>query len=148
MNAERERLERIIASASQELKALEARERTEWVSIFEPGAMGDVVTFTKRFNGSRAYRYAAIRTERGWSITGRTTMTNISWRQVLQFVVVDESNPELAKKSLHLATEWVRIVPGYSRQEDAARRAGADHDGPNYEAEMYDEHYPYTDGDM
>ena len=131
-NTERTRLQRIIQRASRDLKALEERERSDWYSIDEP-RIGEVVTFVKRFTGSKRYHYAAIHTDRGWAVTGRTTMTRLNWRQVLQFVIVDEGNPELAKKSLHIATEWLRVVPGYSRHDIEARRARAEDDGPNYE---------------
>lgn len=60
----------------------------------EPG-VGEVIRFTKRFtSGGKLYLYAALRTERGWYVTGRTPgMTavverngSVTWENLIEFI--------------------------------------------------------------
>ncbi len=64
------------------------------------------ITFVKYFNGSTPYRYAAVRPEGRdhWSITGRTTMTRMTWDAMMAFVVKDELDPIRAAASVRQLT--------------------------------------------
>lgn len=70
----------------------------------EPMTFGSVVTFTKFFNGTRAYNYAAIKsTSAKWSVTGRGNLTEVSWAQLMAFVAKDEASEQGAYKTLRYA---------------------------------------------
>lgn len=78
----------------------------------EPGLDGSghrtprYVTFVKHFNGSTPYRYVAVRPEGRsyWSISGRTTMTRMSWDAMMAFVIKEELDPIKAAASVRQLT--------------------------------------------
>lgn len=90
--------------------------------------MGSVVTFTKLFTGSKPYPYAGIRTPKGWSLTGKTTMNGIKWQAVLTFIKHNESDPDWALATLRKWHEPRSLAKG---NPEAAVRAMDD--GVNYE---------------
>lgn len=129
-------------------RILEAIKEEEYISnlsenIPEPGE-GSVVRFAKLFNGSRRYLYSAVRTPKGWSVTGRTTMNGISWDRLLKFIISDETAPSTAISSLRMATNWVRL----ERTDRVARRRMLRDDDPYGMGEPHEDshlHVPYED---
>lgn len=83
--------------AKNRIKALEAQPK-------EP-PVGSVIVFTKHFGNlwGTAYQYAAVRSPRGWSVTGKTTLNGISWTRLLNFVRESEAgNAQRAIESMRL----------------------------------------------
>jgi hypothetical protein len=75
-------------------------------------ALESVVKFSKVFDGTtgRTYYYSAVRSPRGWSVTGRTTMNGIPWDQLIRFIRSDETYPDHALKTLRVATGFRNLV--------------------------------------
>lgn len=69
----------------------------------EPTNAGTVIVFKKWFSDIRQYDFAAIKSNTGrWSVTGRGGLTEITWRQVMDYVVKDEADRQRALASLRL----------------------------------------------
>ena len=74
--------------AKERLKVLE--------SLPNEPMVGTVVAFVKTYGsptGTR-FHFAAVHTPRGWSVTGRREMTNISWVRLIEFIRSDEGSCE------------------------------------------------------
>lgn len=112
----RKRLKTIIKTAKAELKELKAEEQKQeeakpavaidwrhtWLATEQP-PVGSVLNFRKKFNGVRVYHYAAVRSPRGWSVTGRTSMVNVPWYRVLNFIISDEADQKWAAMTARVA---------------------------------------------
>lgn len=85
-NMSAEELERLKERADKRLRELAALPT-------EP-MEGSVVTFYKKFGNSygKGYKYAAVHTPKGWSVTGRTTMNGITWEKLIAFVKSEEGS--------------------------------------------------------
>ena len=73
-----------------------------------------IVTFTKKYDGSRCYHYVAIRPhgKKGWTISGRSAMgTDVPWAKLIQFIQKDERNPKDMLSTLRVLNPGGYIVP-------------------------------------
>lgn len=78
-------LDRRIAQLAVELARLELQPPDDF-------AVGDVVTFLKAFDGrSKQYHYAAIKSPKGWHLTGR--LDPVTWNELWDFIHTQESTP-------------------------------------------------------
>lgn len=84
--------------------------------------VGAVLAFTKYFQGSTPYHYAAIHTPTGWSVTGRKNLTNIPWNELVAFMKENERETI----SVHY-----RVFDGL-RVSDTTVRPAKVADVPNY----------------
>ncbi len=75
-------LEAEIARLQQELHTLNTLPK-------EPH-LGAVILFSKSFGGRIAYDYAALRTTKGWFLTGKDSAAK-TWEQLLDFACEGES---------------------------------------------------------
>ena len=66
------------------------------------GGDGTIISFTKRFNRSQTYYYAAIKARGGWSVTGQSGLNGIGWERLLNFIQDKESVPARALESLEI----------------------------------------------
>jgi hypothetical protein len=84
--------------------------------IFEDG---HVVTFQKSFGnrqGGSFYRYAAVKTELGWSVSGQRNVGKIiTWAELLEFIGFD------GLESLSVASQFVPIKE-YVKAEELAQQ--------------------------
>lgn len=87
MNADIREAEQKVRNAEQALvEAREALARAANPYPEEPEPNGSVITFTLKYvTGPRLYRYAAIKTLRGWSVTGERT-DHLTWRQLIDWL--------------------------------------------------------------
>lgn len=92
------------------------------------------VTFVKHFTGSRPYRYVAVRPEgrATWSVSGRTSMVNLTWDKLMAFVIADEADEAQAAASVR------QLIAGYNREDTGLYYADdeADSDEPEHINEM------------
>lgn len=116
-----------IAELGEEIiKELSRRRRAK--RIVEPTGVGTTIRFAKKFNGSVLYFYAAIRTPKGWSVTGRTTMNGIPWRSLIDFIKKDEVDVNTALLSIEVLEHSRHIIAGSARAE-MIKETRADEDG-------------------
>ncbi|QUD15878.1 hypothetical protein [Nocardia phage KYD2] len=65
----------------------------------EPAASVEVIRFTKKYGGNRAYHFAAIAyrlhgpncNHKRWSVTGKKDLTGIGWGTLAEFIAADET---------------------------------------------------------
>lgn len=58
-------------------------------------ALYSVVIFSKNFGGPIDYTYAALRTEKGWFLTGKEVAAK-TWEQLLDFIIETENDADEA----------------------------------------------------
>lgn len=110
-----EEAEKAVRAATREVMA--EKQLMSWFP--EPKRNGATVVFSKWFQGSKEYFYAARKSPAGWSVTGRTTMNGISWKSVLHFIYNEEADKKRAMESLR----WVqKTIPGNSNRSTIVRK--------------------------
>lgn len=116
-----------IAELGEEIiKEVARRRRAK--KIFEPTGVGTTIRFAKKFNGSVFYHYAAIRTPKGWSVTGRTTMNGITWKALIDFIKKDEVDVTTTLLSIEVLKHSRHVIAGKVRTE-MFEESRADEDG-------------------
>lgn len=116
-----------IAELGEEIiKEVARRRRAK--RIVGPTANGTVIRFVKKFNGSVLYFYAAVKTPKGWSVTGRTTMNGITWKALIDFIKKDEVDTNTALLSIEVLEHSRHIIAGETRAE-MIEETRADEDG-------------------
>lgn len=96
-------LDRIRADFNRELdRVRDAVHASEAPS--DPGALNGfaMVTFVKKFNGTKPYTYAAIQPvgTRAWTVTGREKLVMVPWSRVIDFIRSDEDDANGAFDSI------------------------------------------------
>lgn len=71
------------------------------------------VTFVKYFTGTQAYRYVAVRPEgrSTWAVSGKGSMTRVTWDKLMQFVLENETDEARAAASIR------QLTGGYDPQD-------------------------------
>ena len=130
--------EKIAELGEEIIKELSRRRRAK--KIFEPTGVGTTIRFGKKFNGSVLYFYAAIRTPKGWSVTGRTTMNGIPWKSLIDFIKKDEVDVTTALLSIEVLSHSRHVIAGEARSE-MINESRADEDGEDgSDADAYYNH--------
>lgn len=71
------------------------------------------VTFVKYFTGTQPYRYVAVRPEgrSTWAVSGKGSMTRVSWDKLMAFVIEGETDEARAAASVR------QLIAGYNRED-------------------------------
>ena len=101
----------IAAKEAARVAAADAK-NAQWPN--EPVATGAVIQFVKFFGQQRRYDFAAIKSSTGkWSVTGRTAMTEITWAQLMEFIVKDEIDRHTALRNVKICASTMALSGCY-----------------------------------